>query len=53
MGHASIQQTVDTYGSWLPIRVPGAVDALSDATAPDARGHQLDTHGVSKGAEVA
>jgi len=32
MGHASISQTVDTYGSWLPI--PGAVDCLAQATAP-------------------
>jgi integrase len=43
MGHASIQQTVDTYGSWLPVRVPGAVDALADATAPAALGHQMVT----------
>jgi len=43
MGHTSIQQTVDAYGSWLPIHVPGAVDALADATAPDCRGHQADT----------
>jgi len=33
-GHASIQQTVDTYGSWLPVRVPGAVDAMLAATVP-------------------
>ena len=46
MGHASIQQTVDTYGSWLPIRVPGAVDTLADATAPSNDGHLLDTCGV-------
>jgi hypothetical protein len=44
MGHASIQQTVDTYGSSLPVRVPGAVDALADSTAPGvADGHRLDT----------
>lgn len=43
MGHASIQQKVDTYGSWLPVRVPGAVDALSESTAPAGLGHQMDT----------
>src|SRR6266545_4685818 len=42
MGHASIQQTVDTYGSWFPPRVPGAVDALAAALA-GGRGHQMDT----------
>jgi Phage integrase family len=38
MGHASIQLTVDTYGSWLPIQAPGAVDALADAVlaGPDS-----------------
>jgi hypothetical protein len=35
MGHASIQMTVDIYGSWLPIRCQGAVDALSAAAAPN------------------
>lgn len=29
MGHASIQMTVDTYGSWLPVEAPGAVDRLA------------------------
>jgi len=58
MGHASIEQTVDTYGSWMPIRVPGAVDALADAVAPSypgagPRGHQMDTNGVLEAAEVA
>jgi hypothetical protein len=37
MGHASIQQTVDIYRSWLPVRLPGDVDALADSTAPAAR----------------
>jgi integrase len=52
MGHASVQMTVDEYGSWLPVRVPGAVDLLADAivSAP-SRGHQMDTRGVL--AEVA
>jgi integrase len=51
MGHASIEQTVKTYGSWFPVRVPGAVDALSKATIPDA-GHQMDTSGVFDRAEA-
>lgn len=42
MGHASIQQTVDTYGSWFPPRFPGAVDALARTLAL-GRGHQMDT----------
>jgi integrase len=49
MGHASIQQTVDTYGSSLPVRVPGAVDALGDAVLGGG-GHLMDTRG---GAEAA
>jgi integrase len=49
MGHASIRQTVDCYGSWLPVRVPGAVDALSAATAPEGLGHFLDTKPASGG----
>jgi hypothetical protein len=53
MGHASIQMTVDTYGSWLPIRVPGAVDALADASMPDDLGHQMDTKAVRKASGVA
>ena len=52
MGHASIEQTVDTYGSWFPVRVPGAVDALAEATAPGSLGHQMDTFEVSEPAEV-
>jgi integrase len=35
MGHASIQMTVDVYGSWLPVRAAGAVDRLAAATSPD------------------
>jgi integrase len=46
MGHASVQMTVDEYGSWLPVRVPGAVDLLADAIVPaPTRGHQMDTSG--------
>ena len=33
MGHTSIAMTVDVYGSWLPIRVDGAVDRLAAATS--------------------
>jgi len=51
MGHASIQQTVDTYGSWLPIRVAGAVDALGDAVLGRDGGHQMDTLEVAEAAE--
>jgi integrase len=48
MGHASIQQTVDTYGSWFPPRVPGAVDALAESFAPRL-GHSMDTRGTLAG----
>jgi hypothetical protein len=51
MGHASIEQTVGTYGSWFPVRVPGAVDALAEATAPAATGHQMDTLGGLEAAQ--
>jgi hypothetical protein len=34
-GHASIQLTVDVYGSWLPVRAAGAVNRLAAATNPD------------------
>jgi integrase len=42
MGHASISVTVDTYGSWLPVRVPGAVDGLAEDLL-GRRGHFVDT----------
>jgi integrase len=32
LGHASIQETVDTYGRWLPANRPGVLDVL-DSTA--------------------
>ena len=31
LGHASIQETVDTYGRWLPPNPPGALDSLDPA----------------------
>jgi hypothetical protein len=31
--------TVDTYGSWFPVKAPGAVNALADLTG----GHLMDT----------
>jgi len=52
MGHASIEQTVGTYGSWFPVRVPGAVDALAEATTPVALGHQMDTWEILEAAEA-
>ena len=42
MRHASVEQTIGTYGSWFPVRVPGAVDALAEAMLGDC-GHQVDT----------
>lgn len=45
MGHASIEQTVGTYGSWFPVRVAGALDALAAAVDP---GHQMDTSEASQ-----
>jgi hypothetical protein len=33
LGHASIQETVDTYGRWLPANRKGALDVLDDAPA--------------------
>lgn len=42
LGHADISMTVNVYGSWLPVIVPGAVDALADSMS-EALGHQLDT----------
>jgi len=49
--HASIQQTVDTYGSWFPPRVPGAVDGLAEALA-GGRGHWMDTFGGLEAAKA-
>jgi integrase len=52
LGHASIDLTVRTYGSWLPITVPGAVDALAEALV-GPRGHHLDTLERKDTAKVA
>jgi integrase len=30
LGHASIQETADTYGRWLPANRKGALDVLDD-----------------------
>jgi integrase len=52
MGHASIQMTVDEYGSWFPAQATGAVDVLADAvlgSSSEHRGHLLDTLGVFGG----
>ena len=46
MGHASIKQTVDEYGSWFPAQTAGAADVLADAVlgiGAESRGHLLDT----------
>lgn len=41
MGHHSVQLTVDTYGSWLPAKAPGAVDSLATAVLQGADGSSL------------
>jgi integrase len=46
MGHSSIEITVDTYGSWLPVQAPGAVDALAAAVLPVADGSRMVAGGV-------
>ena len=39
LGHASIQETVDTYGRWLPANRPGALDVLdSPSVTPVSTG---------------
>jgi hypothetical protein len=52
LGHESISMTVDTYGSWLPVEAPGAVNVsaeglLLDQAAP--LGNQQVTKGHSTG----
>ena len=32
LGHASIQETADVYGRWLPANRKGALDVLDDAS---------------------
>jgi integrase len=49
MGHASVEQTVGTYGSWFPVRVAGALDSLA-ASVTD--GHQMDTFELSEAASA-
>ncbi len=39
LGHASIQETVDTYGRWLPANRPGALDVLDDPASGCATPH--------------
>jgi integrase len=51
MGHRSIAQTIDTYGSWLPVRVAGAVDDLAESFAL-GRGHQMDTEGLAEASKT-
>ena len=36
LGHASIQETVDTYGRWLPANRRGALDVLDTPAVPPA-----------------
>ena len=38
MGHSSIQITVDTYGSWLPVQAAGAIDSYATAILADGSG---------------
>jgi len=39
LGHASIQETVDTCGRWLPANRPGALDVVdSPSVAPASTG---------------
>lgn len=49
LGHASITQTVDTYGKHLPLRAPGAVDSLAQSVT-GTLGLRVDT---SKALEAA
>jgi integrase len=37
LGHASIQETVDTYGRWLPANRRGALDVLDTPAVPPGR----------------
>lgn len=51
MGHARIDETVDTYGSWFPVRAKGAVDAFSRATLQAEAGAEgAGEAGASEGA---
>src|SRR6059036_3022128 len=44
LGHASIQETVDTYGRWLAANRRGALDVLDDAPAVDTGSSQSATN---------
>jgi hypothetical protein len=46
MGHSSIEITVGVYGSWLPVKAPGAVDALAAAVLPGLDGSRMVAGGV-------
>jgi integrase len=50
MGHASIQMTVDVYGSWLPKSDVAAVNRVFGGTAPVAVGSKVVAEGVSEAA---
>jgi integrase len=45
MGHSSIEITVDVYGSSLPMKAPGAVDALAAAVLPSSDGSRRVSRG--------
>jgi hypothetical protein len=47
LGHASIQETVDTYGRWLPANRKGALDVL-DAPATTTTDVLADGTGVTR-----
>jgi len=54
LGHSSIALTVDLYGRWLPIAVPGAVDRLGaclTGASGDATGKEKPA--IGKGANLA
>ena len=57
LGHASIKLTVDTYGRWLPLGNPAAVDRLDDAAVHTAAGgegaHALGSTGACSAEVVA
>ncbi len=47
LGHASIQMTVDTYGSWLPKSDVGALNEVFGRAAPVQSGSKVVANGVS------
>jgi integrase len=52
LGHSDMAFTVRVYGSWLPARVPGAVDRLAESLA-GSLGHQMDTQAPVARQELA